>query len=220
MNIKLLTEGGNLAPSPGLSQKLGPIGLNVNQVIQKINEATSNFKGLKVPVELDVDISTKEFNVKVFSPPVSGLLKKELGIEKGSGAQKKIYVSNASIEQIISVAKIKFPNMLARNLKSAVKTVVGTCVSLGILIESKTAFEIEEDIRQGKYDKEINEERTETPEEKRKKLDEFFSEIKSKQEKIIKQEQAAKESEAEKKEELKKEETKDEEKAKPEVKKK
>jgi|TARA_Y100000310_G_scaffold167546_1_gene167329 large subunit ribosomal protein L11 len=202
MQIKLLTEGGNLAPNPGLSQKLGPIGLNVNQVIQKVNEATNDFKGLKVPVELDIDASTKNFTVKVFSPPVSGLLKKELEIEKGSGSQKKIKVSNASIEQIISVAKTKFPNMLAKDLKAAVKTVVGTCVSLGILIENKPAYEIEEDIEEGKYDKEINDEKTEASEEKKQELEEFFSEIKSKQEKIIKQEQAAKEeSEAEKKEE-------------------
>ena len=220
MNIKILTEGGNLAPNPGLSQKLGPIGLNINQVIKKINEATSDFKGLKVPIELEVNSSTKEFEVKVFSPPVSGLLKKELGIEKGSGAQKKIYASNASIEQIISVAKTKFSNMLAKDLKSAVKTIIGSCVSLGVLVENKSPKEIEKDIEKGKYDKEINEEKTETSEEKRNKLDEFFSEIKDEQEKIIKQEQAAKESEEEKKEESKKEEVKDEETTKPGLKKK
>ena len=203
MQIKLLTEGGNLVPNPGLSQKLGPIGLNINQVIQKINEVTSDFKGLKVPVELSVDPATKEFTIKVFSPPVSGLLKKELGIEKGSGAQKKIQVANASIEQIISVAKIKFSNMLSKDLKSAVKTVVGTCISLGILIENKTPREIEEEIEQGKYDEEINEEKTETSDEKKQKLEEFFSEIKSKQEIIIRQEQEAKEAEAEKTEETK-----------------
>lgn len=220
MNIKILTEGGNLAPNPGLSQKLGPIGLNINQVIKKINEATSDFKGLKVPIELEVNSSTKEFEVKVFSPPVSGLLKKELGIEKGSGAQKKIYASNASIEQIISVAKTKFSNMLAKDLKSAVKTIIGSCVSLGVLVENKSPKEIEKDIEKGKYDKEINEEKTETSEEKRNKLDEFFSEIKDEQEKIIKQEQVAKESEEEKKEESKKEEVKDEETIKPGLKKK
>ena len=209
MQIKLLTEGGNLTQNPGLSQKLGPLGLNMNQVIQKINESTSDFKGLKVPVELDINLSTKDFTVKVFSPPVSALLKKEIGIEKGSGAQKKIQVSNASIEQIISVAKTKFPDMLSKNLKTAVKTVVGTCVSLGILIENKSPKEIEEEIEQGKYDKEINEEKTETPEEKKQKLDEFFSEVKLKQEIIIKQEEAAKEAEAEKVEEQKDEESED-----------
>lgn len=197
MQIKLLTEGGNLTMNPGLSQKLGPIGINVNQVIQKVNEATADFKGLKVPVELDIDPSTKNFTVKVSSPPVSELLKKEFGIQKGSGLQNKVQMHNASIEQIISVTKTKLPNMLSKDLKSALKTVVGTCVSLGILIENKNPKEIEKEIDEGKYDKQIKDVQTETPQEKRKELDEFFSKIKLEQEMIIKQEQAAKESEAE-----------------------
>jgi len=187
MQIKLLVEGGSMKPGPTLSQKLGPIGINLNQVIQKVNEATKSFNGLKVPVELDVNPSTKDFEVKVFSPPVSELLKKELGLEKGSGVQKKMQVANASIEQIISVTKKKFNNLLSKDLKSALKTVVGTCGSLGILIENKFASEIEQEIDEGKYDKEIQEEETETSPEKRKMLDEYFLEIKNKQ---LKQEKA------------------------------
>ena len=195
MQIKILTEGGNLTPNPALSQKLGPVGINIGQVIQKINEATKAFKGLKVPIELDINPSTKAFDVKVFSPPSSELLKKELGIEKGSGAQKKIRVANASIEQIISVAKTKFPNMLTRDLKAAVKNIVGTCVSLGILIENKHPNEIQLEINEGKYDKEIKAEKTETSEEKKEALSKHFSKIKEEQDKILKAEQAAKEAE-------------------------
>ncbi len=205
MIIKLLVEGGSMKPGPALSQKLGPIGINISQVIQKVNEATKDFKGLKVPVELDIDTSTKEFDIKVFSPPVSELLKKELGVEKGSGMQLKTKVANASIEQIISVAKTKLPNLLCKDLKTAVKTVVGSCVSLGILVESKPAFEVEQEIDSGKYDKEIQEEKTETSEEKKAELSEYFSEIKSEQEKLIKQEEKEKEAEVEKKEEEAKE---------------
>ena len=200
MNIKILAEGGEMKPGPALSQKLGPIGINIGQVIQKVNEATKDFKGMKVPVELDIDSSTKEFDVKVFSPPVSGLLKKELGIEKGSGMQKKIQIANASIEQIISIAKTKLPNLLCKDLKSAVKTIVGSCVSLGILIENKPASEIEQEIDEGKYDEEIQEEKIETSEEKRKELEEYFSEVKTEQEKLIKQEEKSKEAESEKEE--------------------
>ena len=79
MQIKLLVEGGAMKPGPTLSQKLGPAGINVGQVISKVNDATKDFKGLKVPVELDVDSLTKEFEIFVFSPPVSELLKRELG---------------------------------------------------------------------------------------------------------------------------------------------
>ena len=192
MLIKLLVDGGSMKPGPALSQKLGPLGIPVNNVITKVNESTKSFEGIQVPVELNVDPSTREFEVKVFSPPVSGLLKKELGIEKGSGLQKKIKVANASIEQIISLAKTKSQNLLCRDLKSAIKTIVGTCASLGILIEDKPALEIEQEIEEGKYDKEIKNEITETPSEKKKKLDEYFSKIKKEQDKMLQQEQAAK----------------------------
>ena len=163
----------------------------MGQVIQKINEATKDFKGMKVPVEIDVNTSTKTFSVKVFSPPTSELLKKELGIEKGSGLQKKTKVANASIEQIISVAKIKSPNSLAKTMKAAVKNVVGTCVSLGILVESKHPNEIQIEIDGGKYDKEIKSESTQTPKEKKAELDKYFAKVKEEQEKILKAEQAA-----------------------------
>ncbi|MEJ2268018.1 MAG: hypothetical protein P8X70_03005, partial [Nanoarchaeota archaeon] len=92
MKVKILAEGGAMKPGPALSQKLGPAGIPINKVIEQVNNATKEFKGLTVPVELDVDMGTKEFEVKVFSPPVSGLLKKELGIEKASGIQKKMQV--------------------------------------------------------------------------------------------------------------------------------
>lgn len=200
MIIKLLVEGGSMKPGPTLSQKIGPLGLNVGQIISKVNDATKNFKDLKVPVELDINTSTKEVEVKVFSPPVSELLKKELGIAKGSGLQNKIKVANASIEQIISVAKAKQQNLLCKDLKTSVKTVVGTCVSLGFLIENKSPIEIEKDIEEGKYNKEIEQGLTETSEDKKKELAEYFGEIKDKQDKIIKQEQIAKEAEETKKE--------------------
>ena len=92
MQIKLLVDGGSMKPGPALSQKLGPVGIPINQVIQKVNEATKAFVGIQVPVELNVDAATREFEVKVFSPPVSGLLKKELGIEKD-----RLYVTTIAI---------------------------------------------------------------------------------------------------------------------------
>ena len=192
-----------MKPGPALSQKLGPAGINVNEVISKVNEATKDFNGLKVPVELEVDMNTKEIEVNVFSPPVSELLKKELGIEKGSGEQAKTKVANASIEQIISVAKTKLPNLLCKDLKAAVKTVVGTCVSLGIMVENHPAIKAETLIAGGKYDKEISEEKTDTSAEKKAQLERAFHNIEKEQEKAAAEEaaaeaEAAKEAEAEK----------------------
>jgi large subunit ribosomal protein L11 len=192
MQVKMLVDGGSMQPGPALSQKLGPAGINIQQVIQKVNQATENFKGMKVPVEIEIDVSTKNIEIKVFSPPVSELLKKELGIEKGSGLQKKTKVANASIEQIISVSKTKLPNMLSRNLKNAIKSVLGTCITLGVLVENKNPVEVIRDIEAGKYDKEISEERTKMSEEKKKNIQEYFAKVQAEQEKIRLQEEAAK----------------------------
>lgn len=190
MQIKLLVEGGAMKPGPALAQKIGPLGLNVGQIIQKVNDATKDFKGLKVPVELDVDTSTKEVEIHVFSPPVSELLKKELGIQKGSGLQIKLKVANASIEQIISVAKTKQQNLLCKDLKAAVKTVIGTCVSLGILVENQPATELGHQIAGGKFSKEIEAGKTETSPEKKTELKTYLKEVQEKQEQIIKEEEA------------------------------
>lgn len=200
MQIKILAEGGAMKPGPALSQQLGPAGINIGQVISKVNEETSNFKGLSVPVILDVDMATKNFTVTVLSPPMSGLLKKELGIEKGSATQGKLQVANASIEQIINVANQKLPSLLCKDLKAAVKTAVGTCVSLGVLIENKMASDVEHDIDCGKYDKEINEIKTITSPDKRRNLDIYFKKLHGAQEKQLVEEAAEEAAAAEAKE--------------------
>ena len=192
MQIKLLIDGGEMQPGPAISQKLGPLGINIGSVIQKVNDATKNFKGMKVPVEVDINVSTKEIEVKVFSPPIAELIKKELGVEKGSGLQKKVKVANASIEQIISVSKTKLPNLLSKDLKAAVKSVLGSCITLGILVENKHPRDVIREIEEGKYDREISEEITETPKEKKLELDSYFAKITTEQEKIKKQEEAVK----------------------------
>jgi len=190
MKVGLLVEGGNMVTGPALAQKLGPLGINIGQVISKVNDATKDFKGMKVPVDLDIDTNTKNFTISIKSPPVPELLKKEAGVEKGSGTHKKIQVANISVEQVIKVAKTKLPDMLEKDLKAAVKTVVGSCVSLGIMIESKPAVEFAHEITEGKYDKEIKAGKTETSEEKKNELQEFFSQVHKKQEAKLQQEKA------------------------------
>ena len=199
MNIKLLVDGGAMKPGPAVAQKLGPAGIPVNKVIEEVNQATQEFKGMQVPVEITVDTGAKTFEVQVFSPPISGLLKKEAGVEKGSGVQAKMQVANLSIEQIIKVAKAKMGNLLCNNLKTAVKTTVGSCTSLGILVENKSASQVGEDIDAGMYDKEIEAESTETPEEKKKELDAYFKPLKAEQDKQIKLENKGEEETSEEK---------------------
>lgn len=199
MKIKLIVDGGAMKPGPAVAQQLGPAGINLGKVIADVNAATAGFKGTKVPVEIDADTKTKTYTIAVFSPPVAELLKKELGLEKGSGEAKKTKVGNIALERIIHIAKTKMPNLLAKDLKSAVKLVVGSCVSAGILVDNKPAKEIELDIDAGKYNKEIKEEITEVSAEKKKSLDTFFKEVVSRQEKEKKAaEEAAAAAEAEK----------------------
>lgn len=174
MEVKLLVDGGEMKPGPAVSQKLGPAGVNINDVIQKVNEITIGFKGMQVPITIIVNSKDKSFEIEVSSPPISGMLKKEANIKNGSGIQKKLNSANISIEQVIKVAKAKMPNLLCKDLKSAVKTTVGSCASLGILIENKPAVEIESDIDNGIYDKEINGELTETSPEKEKRIRRIF----------------------------------------------
>lgn len=188
--IKLIVDGGAMKPGPTIAQQLGPKGINIGKVIEDINNATAGFKGVKVPVEIDVNEKTKSYDIKVFSPPVAELLKKELNLEKGSGAAGKIKISNAAIEQIISIAKTKQVNMLARDLKNAVKLVLGSCVSLGILVENKSPIEVISEVNSGVYDKEISQEKTEVSVLKKAQLSEYFA-------KVIAQQESRKKAEAE-----------------------
>ncbi len=198
MIIKLLVNGGEMKPGPALSQKMGPLGINMGKVISEVNKATTDFKGIKVPVALDIDTKTKNFTVKVFTPPTSELLKKEFGLEKGSGQPDKIKVANAAIEQVIKVACEKEPDMLVKDLKAAVKSVLGSCVSLGFLVESKDPKEVIEEVDQGKYNEEIKNKSTKPSEEKLEKLNIDFEETEKKQQAVIKaiEEKKVKEAEA------------------------
>ena len=186
MKIKLIVDGGNMKPGPAVSQQLGPMGINIGKVIQDVNEATTGFKGMKVPVMLDIDKNTKEFTIKVSSPPVSELIKKELNLEKASGKSGIVWIGNISIEQLIGIAKTKMPDMLAKDLRAALRLVVGSCVSLGVLIDNKNPKEIIQDVNSGDYDSEIKEEKTEPSEDKIKDLNSQFTIVKAKQDKDMK----------------------------------
>lgn len=183
MQVKLIVEGGKMAPGPAVSQQLGPMGINLGKVISDVNEATKGFAGMKVPVELDVDPKTKTYKIKVSSPPVAELIKKEIAAEKGSGEPKKFKVGNIAFERIVSIAKTKMPNLLAKDLKKSIKLIVGTCVSLGVLIDNKEAKDVEKEIDSGVYDNEIKNEITEATAEKKKSLEQHFAVVKARQEK-------------------------------------
>lgn len=190
--IKLIVDGGSMKPGPAVAQQIGPMGINLGKLIEDVNKETSSFKGVKVPVEIDINPKTKSYSIKVFSPPVAELLKKELSLEKGSGAAAKTKVGNLAIEQIIGIASTKLGSMLAKDLKGAVKMVVGSCVSLGILVENKNAKEVVAEIDSGIYDSQIKNQKTEVTKEKKAELEKYFKEVVSRQESLAKAEAEAK----------------------------
>ncbi len=164
--IDMIIEGGKASPTPAVAQKLGPMKINISEVMQKINEKTSSFKGIKVPVKIIVDTISKKCDISVGSPPTTELIKKELSLEKGAGEPNKNKIANISIEQVIKIAKMKKDSMFANSLKAAVKTVAGSCSSLGTLIEGKTGSEINKDIDSGLYDSLIKAEKIDVSPEK------------------------------------------------------
>ncbi len=203
--IEIIVEGGKATAGAVLGKALGPLKVNTQNVLKLINEKTASFGGVKVPVTIIVDTETKEFTCEVGSPPVSELIKKELNLKKGSGQPNKEKIANLSIEQVIKIALMKKDSMLDKSLKSAVKSVIGSCNSLGCLIESKISKEINKEIDSGKYDKEIEAKATETSPEKVKELQNNLIQIQEKQKAIAEAEKAKEEEKEKAKEEAKEE---------------
>jgi large subunit ribosomal protein L11 len=152
--VKVLVEGGKASPGPPLGPALGPLGVNVAEVVAKINEKTRSFAGMKVPVTVVVD-KTRHFEIEVGSPPVAALIKKELGVEKGAKTSGTEVVGNISLSQVINIARLKSGGSFAKNLKAAVMEVLGTCVSLGATVDGKDPREVQREIAEGKHDKEL-----------------------------------------------------------------
>ncbi len=155
--IEALVSGGQATAGPPLGPALGPLGVNVLAIVNKINEVTKDFAGMKVPVKITVDTETKEFEVTVGTPTTSALIVSELKIEKGSGTPKTEKVGDLTMEQLMRVAKVKRTEILARSLKAAVKEVLGSCVSMGVTVEGKDPKDVQGEIDQGKYDELLEE---------------------------------------------------------------
>lgn len=147
--VEALVPGGKASAGPPLGPALGPLGVNVAQVVAKINELTADMNGMQVPVRIRVKSRT-EFEIEVGTPPTSALILKEMGIEKGSGDRS--VVGNLSMEQVIKIANIKRKGLLSKTLKSAAREVIGTAGSLGATIEGMPSKEAQAAVISGKYD--------------------------------------------------------------------
>jgi len=150
--VEALVEGGQATAGPPLGPALGPLGVNVLAIVNKINEVTKDYAGMKVPVKITVTIETKEFEVTVGTPTASALIVSELKVGKGSGSPKAQKIGNLNMEQLVKIAKMKQVELLAPNLKRAVKEILGTCVSMGVTVEGKDPKEVQKEVDEGKHD--------------------------------------------------------------------
>jgi large subunit ribosomal protein L11 len=151
-SISALVTGGQASAGPPLGPALGPLGVNIMEIINTINQRTADFEGMKVPVTVSVDTKTKKWEVIVGIPSAAALLLKEAGIQKGSGTSGSTWVGDIKIDSIVKVAKAKLESSYASSIKSVTKEVAGTCVALGIKIEGKHPKEFTAEISAGKWD--------------------------------------------------------------------
>ncbi len=132
----LVPPGGKANPGPPLGPALGPLGgVNIKEVVEKINEKTRDYNGMQVPVKVIVD-DKKNVEIEVGTPPpTASLVMKELGIQKGSGNAGSEVVGNLTIPQVAKIARMKKEDVLSYDLKATMKEVMGTCVPMGVNVE-------------------------------------------------------------------------------------
>ena len=178
--IEMLVEGGRAKPGPATAPRLGELKVNIGKLFQDINEATKEYSGMNVPVKVFVNTKDRSYKIEVGTPPVSSLLRKELGLAKISfqkkeeapaegeekkaegttgGSKKKskekiprVIITDVKIQQCIKIARMKRSSLLAKTFKAAVKEVVGSCASMPVTVEGKTPREVLKEIDEGKYD--------------------------------------------------------------------
>jgi len=133
--VKLQVPAGSANPSPPIGPALGQQGVNIMEFCKQFNAQTQKLeKGLPIPVVITV-YSDRSFTFIMKTPPASVLIRKSLGLEKGSGAPNTNKVGKISRKQLEEVAKTKQPDLTAADLDAAVRTIAGTARSMGVDVE-------------------------------------------------------------------------------------
>lgn len=131
--IKLQISAGQATPAPPVGPALAPHGLNIKDFCDRFNELTKNQIGWILPVEITV-YEDRTFDLKIKQPPASELLKKAVGIEKGSGEPQKIKVGKITRQQLRKIAQQKMPDLNCETIEKAEKIIEGTAKQMGIEI--------------------------------------------------------------------------------------
>ena len=146
--INGLIEGGKATSGPPFGPALGPMGVNINEIIAEINKKTASFEGIKIPVKVIVNPTTKKYVVEVGAPPTSALILKELGISAGAKTKDES-PGSMTVEQAKKVAESKKLSMYGNTLSDRVSQVFGTCKSMNIKIEGMDAREAIKKLKSG-----------------------------------------------------------------------
>ena len=131
--IKLQIPGGQATPSPPVGPALGPHGLNIMEFCKSFNSQTSTQDGTIIPVVITV-YADRSFTFITKTPPAAVLIKKELGLEKGSPEPNKEFVGTITKAQLENIARIKMVDMNCYDVESAVRVIAGTARSMGVLV--------------------------------------------------------------------------------------
>jgi large subunit ribosomal protein L11 len=133
--IKLQVPAGTANPSPPIGPALGQQGVNIMEFCKQFNAQTQKLeKGLPIPVVITV-YSDRSFTFIMKTPPASVLIRKSIGIEKGSGTPNTAKVGKISRQQLEEIAKTKQPDLTAADLEAAVRTIAGSARSMGVDVE-------------------------------------------------------------------------------------
>lgn len=124
-------------------------------MVDAVNDQTMLFKGLTVPVRIECDPETKQFEIFVETPSTASLLLKGAGVEKGASNQGEEKIGNLTLEQLMEVVEAKKDAFLDKTYKAAVKTVLGTALSVGLTVEGESPKIIQQRIDNGEYDDKI-----------------------------------------------------------------
>jgi len=132
--VKLQCPAGKANPAPPVGPALGQHGVNIMEFCNAFNEQTREMGDTIIPVEITI-FEDRSYTFILKNPPAAILLKKALGIEKGSGSAKKEKVGKISREKLRELAEKKLPDLNAKNVEAAMRTLEGTARNMGIEVE-------------------------------------------------------------------------------------
>lgn len=136
--VKLQIPAGKATPAPPVGSALGPHGINIVSFTKEFNDRTKNQGDMIIPVVITV-YKDKSFTFVTKTPPAAVLIKKECGLESGSGEPNKKKVATITRAQLSKIAEIKMPDLNASSLEQAISMIAGTARSMGVVVEDQCA---------------------------------------------------------------------------------